>query len=72
MTLPRAPVISVKGKPFDRGRQYGAQAREQIRRNVALYFDLWSALWGAKRPEGQDETTLFTASRLADRLLPWR
>lgn len=51
MALPRAPVISVKGKPFERGRQYGTQAREQIRKNVDLYFDLWSALWGAKRPE---------------------
>ena len=51
MTLPRAPVISVKGKPFDRGRQYGSQAREQIRQNVELYFDLWNALWGARRPE---------------------
>ena len=45
------PVISVKGKPFDCGWQYGSQAREQIRRNIDLYFNLWDALWGAKRPE---------------------
>ena len=45
------PVISVKGRPFDCGQQYGFQAREQIRRNVDLYFDLWTALWGAKRFE---------------------
>ena len=51
MPLAKSPVISVKGKPFDCGRQYGSQAREQIRRNVDLYFDLWSNLWGAKRPE---------------------
>lgn len=51
MTLQQIPVISVKGKPFDRGRQYGSQAREQICRNVYLYFDMWSTLCGAKRPE---------------------
>lgn len=51
MTLQPMPVISVKGKPFDRGRQYGSQAREQIGRNVYLYFDMWSTLCGAKRPE---------------------
>ncbi|TET40811.1 MAG: hypothetical protein E3J66_06440 [Dehalococcoidia bacterium] len=45
------PVISVKGKPFECGRQHGSQAREQIRKNVDLYFDLWQQLWGAKRPE---------------------
>jgi len=42
------PVISVKGRPFECGQQYGSQAREQIRRNVALYFDLWRNLWGAE------------------------
>ena len=51
MTLQRIPVISIKGKPFDRGRQYGSQAREQICRNVYLYFDMWSTLCGAKRSE---------------------
>ncbi len=51
MTLPQIPVISVKGKPFDRGQQYGAQARELIRRNIDLYFDLWGVMWGARRPE---------------------
>jgi isopenicillin-N N-acyltransferase-like protein len=45
------PVISVKGSPFECGRQYGAQARAQISRNVALYFDLWRNLWGAERDE---------------------
>ncbi|HEY82490.1 MAG TPA: hypothetical protein G4O01_04270 [Dehalococcoidia bacterium] len=45
------PVISVKGKPFERGQQYGSQARKQIQKNVELYFDLWASLWGAKRPE---------------------
>jgi len=49
--LPRLAVISVKGKPFDCGQQYGSQAREQIRRNVDLYFDMWRTLWGATRPE---------------------
>jgi len=51
MARPKLPVISVKGKPFDCGQQYGSQAREQIRRNVDLYFDMWQTLWGAARPE---------------------
>jgi isopenicillin-N N-acyltransferase-like protein len=51
MTLPKLPVISVKGKPFECGRQYGSQARKQIRKNLELYFDLWKALWGIKRSE---------------------
>ena len=51
MTLQQILVISVKGKPFDRGRQYGSQAREQICRNVYLYFDMWNTLCGAKRSE---------------------
>jgi len=51
MTRQRLPVISVKGKPFDCGQQYGSQAREQIRRNVEVYFNMWSTLWRAKRPE---------------------
>lgn len=51
MTLQLLPVISVRGKPFDRGQQYGSQARQQVRRNIELYFDLWSQSWGAQRPE---------------------
>ena len=51
MTRQQLPVLSVKGKPFDCGRQYGSQAREQIRRNIEIYFNMWSTLWGAKRPE---------------------
>jgi len=41
MASPRLPVISVKGKPFDCGQQYGTLARELIRRNVDTYFDMW-------------------------------
>ena len=51
MTSPRLPVISVKGKPFDCGQQYGTRARELIRRNVDTYFDMWHTLWGAGRPD---------------------
>lgn len=45
------PVISVKGKPFERGKQYGSQVKGLIRKNLELYFDLWGSLWGAERPE---------------------
>jgi len=51
MTSLPIPVISVRGKPFERGRQYGSQARKQIHKNVEFYFDLWGSLWGARRPE---------------------
>ena len=43
------PVISVKGKPFECGQQYGTQAQKIIRQNVAVYFDMWRTLWGAER-----------------------
>ena len=49
MALPRVPVISLKGKPFDRGRQYGTQARERISRNVDAYFEMWITLCGSER-----------------------
>jgi len=48
---PQVPVISVKGKPFERGKQYGSQVKGLIRKNLELYFDLWGSLWGARRPE---------------------
>jgi len=51
MTLQQLPVISVQGKPFDRGQQHGSQAREQIRKNIDTYFDLWQQMWGTNRPE---------------------
>jgi len=51
MALKQFPVISVKGKPFDCGRQHGFQARQQIRNNIGLYFDIWHSLWGAERLE---------------------
>ena len=41
------PVISVKGKPFDCGQQYGSRAQKIIQKNVAVYFDMWRSLWGA-------------------------
>ncbi|MEE8420965.1 MAG: C45 family peptidase [Dehalococcoidales bacterium] len=43
----KLPVISVKGKPFECGEQYGSQAESLIRRNAGLYFDMWKKLWGA-------------------------
>ena len=46
----KLPVISTKGKPFARGQQYGTQARQLIRRNVEIYFDMWANLWNARRP----------------------
>ena len=41
------PVISVKGKPFDCGQQYGSRAQKIIQKNVSVYFDMWRSLWGA-------------------------
>ena len=45
------PVISVRGKPFDCGQQYGSQAQKVIQKNVAVYFDMWRTLWGADKKE---------------------
>jgi len=45
------PVISVKGKPFECGQQYGTQARKIIQENVAVYFEMWRTLWGAERKD---------------------
>ncbi|MBM4448623.1 MAG: hypothetical protein FJ015_05235 [Chloroflexi bacterium] len=45
------PVISVKGKPFECGQQYGTQAHKVIKQNVEVYFDMWRTLWGAERQE---------------------
>jgi len=59
MTLQSSPVISVKGKPFHCGLQHGSQARELIRKNIDSYFDLWSALRGAKRPEVLEQCRSF-------------
>lgn len=54
------PVISVKGKPIECGRQYGSQAQKQIRRNIELYFGLLSDIWGASRPEVLKQCTQLT------------
>lgn len=51
MSLRSFPIISVKGKPFECGLQHGTQARKLVRDNVDMYFNLWNAMWGAKRPE---------------------
>jgi len=51
MATGKLPVISTKGKAFDRGQQYGSQAQKLIRRNVVVYFDMWRTLWGAQRSE---------------------
>jgi hypothetical protein len=48
---PQVPIISLKGKPFEQGRQYGSQTKSLIQKNLELYFDLWGKLWGAKRLE---------------------
>ena len=45
------PVISVKGKPFECGQQYGTQAQKIIQKNVEVYFDMWRTLWGAEQKE---------------------
>lgn len=45
------PVISVRGKPFECGLQYGSQAGELIRKNADVYFTMWEGTWGGKRSE---------------------
>ncbi|HOE17404.1 MAG TPA: C45 family autoproteolytic acyltransferase/hydrolase [Syntrophorhabdaceae bacterium] len=43
------PLISVKGGPYECGRQHGEQARELVQRQLKFYFDLWQKQWNAKR-----------------------
>jgi len=51
MTLKMTQVVSVKGNPFECGRQHGTQARERIRANTGTYFRRWEAMWGLKKAE---------------------
>lgn len=51
MAARQIPVISVKGKPFECGEQYGSQAKSLIKRNAGLYFDMWQTLWGASHSD---------------------
>lgn len=44
-----APVITVRGDPFSRGRQLGEQAGEQVRRGINFYLDLWQDNKGMSR-----------------------
>lgn len=59
MALQSFPVISVKGKPFECGLGHGSQARQLIRKNIDSYFELWGAMWGAKRPEVLEQCRKF-------------
>ena len=45
----RIPIINVKGTPFECGEQYGSQAKDLIRTNVNVYFDVWRSLYGLER-----------------------
>ena len=49
MQTSTAPVITVKGDPFNRGRQLGEQATEQIRRGIDFYLNLWQNSRGMSR-----------------------
>ncbi len=44
MAAGKLPVVATKGKPFERGKQYGTQAQKLVRRNVEVYFDMWGSL----------------------------
>jgi isopenicillin-N N-acyltransferase like protein len=35
--IPAFPLVEIDGRPFERGRQYGEQARERIGKSAALY-----------------------------------
>ncbi len=51
MAARQTPVVSVKGKPFECGEQYGTQAEKLIRRNASLYFEMWKAMWEVSRAD---------------------
>jgi isopenicillin-N N-acyltransferase-like protein len=39
--MPTFPHVRVQGKPRERGRQYGEQARERVGRSIAAYRDVF-------------------------------
>jgi isopenicillin-N N-acyltransferase-like protein len=40
------PVVTVSGSPYERGAQYGSQARERVQRSIASYADLFRDVAG--------------------------
>lgn len=55
-----APVITIKGDPFNRGRQLGEQASEQIRRGIDFYLSLWQNNKGMSREYVLGQAAQFT------------
>ena len=49
MAIQCGSVLSISGRPYDRGCMYGSQARELINRNVQYYLNLWEAKFGLSR-----------------------
>ena len=46
MGRPPFPQIQVSGDPYERGRQYGAQAEKRIRRSLAMYDRIFESYAG--------------------------
>jgi isopenicillin-N N-acyltransferase-like protein len=55
------PTITVHGGARERGRQYGEQARAQVRRSVEAYGEVFAHLAGWERPKVREEAARFRA-----------
>lgn len=53
------PVIAVSGSPYQRGAQYGSQARDRVRRSVAAYAGLFQDVAGWDWPRASSEASRF-------------
>ena len=46
------PRVRVEGTSYERGRQYGAQARDRVRRSVQAYRQVFAHYAGCHRAAG--------------------
>lgn len=45
------PIVHLTGKPYEQGQQHGAQLKERVARNVAVYFERFEREVGLSRQE---------------------
>ena len=51
MANPPVAKLTIKGNPYERGYQYGSQAREMVHSGVAFYSQMWERNLGRRRED---------------------
>ncbi len=59
--MERFPQVRVDGTPRERGRQYGEQARDRVRRSIEAYEEVFAHYTGWRWPDVQREATRYIA-----------